>query len=141
MENGKYLISIAEKISLGMYAKKGNSLDFRNSPGVLADIFEALVGCIFLQNGYIKTSEFVIQSCTEDLLLVNHVNYMKEVNEYVQAKYKDNVNIFNYLQEPSGEWICFIDDEDKKTSAFGRNKKVAKENACREFFQEYLETV
>ncbi|MDR3116263.1 MAG: ribonuclease III [Bifidobacteriaceae bacterium] len=58
------LASYAKKLDLGKLALVGKSPDeqaFRQSNKLLGDLFEALVGCIFLVNGYSKTADFILK--------------------------------------------------------------------------------
>ncbi|MDR3152284.1 MAG: ribonuclease III [Bifidobacteriaceae bacterium] len=58
------LASYAQKLDLGKMALVGKNPEehiFRQSTKLLGDLFEALVGCIFLVNGYNKTTDFILK--------------------------------------------------------------------------------
>ena len=56
------LAQIAREINLGTYLKIGKgeeATNGREKNSILADTFEALVGAIYLQHGYIKSAEVI----------------------------------------------------------------------------------
>lgn len=60
--NMRALAQIAREINLGTYLKIGKgeeATNGREKNSILADTFEALVGAIYLQHGYIKSAEVI----------------------------------------------------------------------------------
>lgn len=60
--NMRALAQIAREIKLGAYLKIGKgeeATNGREKNSILADTFEALVGAIYLEHGYIKSSEII----------------------------------------------------------------------------------
>ena len=60
--NMKALAQIAKEINLGKYLRIGKgeeSTNGREKNSILADTFEALVGAIYLEHGYLKSAEVI----------------------------------------------------------------------------------
>lgn len=60
--NMKALAQIAREINLGAYLRIGKgeeATNGRDKNSILADTFEALVGAIYLEHGYVKSSEII----------------------------------------------------------------------------------
>jgi ribonuclease-3 len=60
--NMKALAQIAREINLGAYLRIGKgeeATNGRDKNSILADTFEALVGAIYLEHGYLKSSEII----------------------------------------------------------------------------------
>jgi ribonuclease-3 len=58
----KALAQIAREINLGAYLRIGKgeeATNGRDKNSILADTFEALVGAIYLEHGYLKSSEII----------------------------------------------------------------------------------
>jgi ribonuclease-3 len=90
---GVTLAKLAKKMDLSSYVDvgeraRGQGVEFSNS--VLADVFEALVGAVYRDQGYDNTSKFVrnVYSTYLDLNTIVNTqdNYKSALLEYSQAK-------------------------------------------------------
>ena len=88
MEMNTHLLEIGKKLKLQKYLIHGGSLVIENSEGIIADLFESLVACIYLQNSYEIVKKFVLKNCTTDFDPYAVTNFVKEINEYYQKTYK-----------------------------------------------------
>jgi ribonuclease-3 len=141
MENNNFLTEIGKSLGLQKYVRHGDGFSKEDVLGVLDDVYESLVGCIFLQNGYKKTSKFVVKTCTKNFFDFDCIIYTSEVNEYFQKKYKSEYlkeNHFEFTKGEGGKWECSIRDEGNRSIASSKNKKTAKEKACKDFYIRFI---
>lgn len=141
MEKGDYLSNVGKELGLQKYVLHGDGFSEEDVLGVLDDVYEALVACIFLQNGFQKTSEFIIETCTKNFFEFDHTVYTSEVNEYFQKKYKSeylNDNHFDFEPCADGQWKCKILDDANVSSATAKNKTMAKEKASKDFYRLFI---
>lgn len=82
--NGERLASIAEELGLYkfMYLSKGEAQDTNKKARqyILANAFEALVGAIYLDQGYKAAAKFINNN------LITHLSKIIEAKEYIDAK-------------------------------------------------------
>ncbi|MBN1231931.1 MAG: ribonuclease III [Candidatus Coatesbacteria bacterium] len=83
--------------SLGDYmllSKSEEQNDGRKRQSLLADAFEALLGVIFIQKGFDKTYEFIMEQFKDELdnldSIVPIYNYKSSLQEHFQKKYHCN---------------------------------------------------
>ena len=91
------LASYARSISLADYIRTGHSIDPKNvnkSDKILEDVFEALIGAIFLDQG-LKTAYKFIEGFLLDLIInfdeSTLTDYKTKLQEEMQAEYRDSV--------------------------------------------------
>jgi len=90
--NGRALAERARDINLGRFIQVSDSLsvDQRNSNGILADAFEAIIGAIYLDQGMATAKSFVERTVLDhvDLDQLSKVkdNYKSTLLEFVQAR-------------------------------------------------------
>ncbi len=93
----KALANYARKINLSEFIKTGHSIDpeqVNESDKILEDVFEALIGAIYLDLGIHKAFSYVksfiyndIKNANEDVL----TDYKTKLQEAMQAEYRDIV--------------------------------------------------
>jgi len=133
----------AKKIKLGdyLYLSKGEHLQFgKDNINILADSFEALVGAVFIDQGFDTAFSFVSHFLFEAKLhyIVENKLYLSpksRFQEYIQAKYKI-LPIYRVIEESGPEHLkhfsvaVFI-REDKIALGSGNSKKAAEEAAAK----------
>ena len=83
-------LELGEFLMLSHGEEKGNG---RKNSNILADTFEALVACIFIEHGFDTAYDFVLKNLFKDKLdyIVKNKLYMSpksRLQEIIQAKYK-----------------------------------------------------
>lgn len=103
--NGATLAELARKLELASVIEVGSRVrdqGIEHSEGVLADIFEALVGAIYTEKGYATTYSFVskiYERYTDlDELISSEDNYKSRLLELAQAR-KQSIPIYEILSE------------------------------------------
>lgn len=141
MESNSFLSAVGKQLGLEKYVLHGDGFSNDDVLGVLDDVYESLVGCIFLQNGYERTSDFIVKTCTKDFFEFDHLIYVSEVNEYFQKKYKTEYNPeshFDFIQASDSKWECLVFDDGNVAFAIEKNKTIAKEKACKDFYGKFI---
>ncbi|MFT4985416.1 MAG: ribonuclease-3 [Glaciecola sp.] len=130
----EHLLSLAKELELStkLPVKKQKSLDVDN---IIGNVLEALIGAIYLDQGYNKTEE-IINQLLDDYVDLHQlkdkiVDFKSKVHEWAQINRKEihfqTVSIGN-LEDTLYRSELFIEDEVK---GFGeaRNKKIAQRKA------------
>jgi ribonuclease-3 len=84
------LCALAKEIHLGDYiflGKSENAKDARQREGLLCDVFEAVIGAIYLDGGFEESKKFVLKflDVQKEIALQD---YKSRLQEYVQSIYK-----------------------------------------------------
>ncbi len=134
------LVRLAEKINLGqyLYLSKGEmATGGSHRPSILADTFEALIGCIYLDRGFKAAYSFLISRLNiKELVNYEDVWDFKTVlQEIIQQKYKQ-IPKYKIMAEygPDHEKIFEVQVEAKKEilgQGKGKNKKEAEQFAAK----------
>ncbi|MBI2049335.1 ribonuclease III [Candidatus Roizmanbacteria bacterium] len=137
------LAEAAEELDLGdyLYLSKGEELgDGRKNKNILADIFEALIGGIFLDQGFTKAYRFVNKYLFKDRLdkIISEKLYLSaksKLQEFIQSKYKI-VPQYRVLEEKGPEHkrtfkVGIFFKNKKLAEADGNSKKIAEEEAAK----------
>ena len=91
------LASYARKISLAEFIRTGHSIDsnkINESDKILEDVFEALIGAIFLDHGMDAAYVFVAKFLTDLILNFDEstlTDYKTKLQEEMQAEFRDSV--------------------------------------------------
>lgn len=145
---GQQLAKFTNELGLVDYLIIGNRVDesnIKNSTSVLADVFEALIGAIYLDAGYSKAYQFVENTIEEHATLNNLIttldNYKSLLLEYTQAvglpipRYKtiketgpDHQKVFE---------IAVLIGSEEKGRGVGRSKKKAEQSAAQKALKHY----
>jgi len=138
---GEMLARIARKIGLGNYVELGDRVKnqgVENSESVLADCFEALVGAIYLDHGYLHCRKFATdlygKYVTYEELVSSSDNFKSLLLETVQAR-KLPAPVYNIVKESGPGHDKVFDVEvvvsDKVLgTGTGKNKKKAEQAAA-----------
>lgn len=138
----KSLLNVADKINLGKYVLLGKGEEMsggRKRKSILADTVEAVIGAIYLDQGYNRAREFILKHL-EDYIIEgasgNYYDYKSRLQELVQGKNKENVH-YTIIEE-SGPAHCksfiagvYFQDQLLATGE-GKSKKEAEQNAAGE---------
>jgi ribonuclease-3 len=137
---------IAGKLNLDNYLLKGKS-EVNNKSGKekrLADVFEAIIGAIFYDQGYDKTEEIVLKHCSKDIqaflslgpddlkATIDEKDQTSKFNNQYQKLYKvDPFYEEEQLSTNPPYYSCKIIINNFSVTGFGTNKKLAKKDACK----------
>lgn len=136
------LAEVAKKIDLGQYVylSKGEEMgNGRENINILADTFEALIAAIFIEHGFDKAYEFVLNYLFKDKLdyIVNNKLYLSpksHLQEVIQAHHKV-LPIYKVLKESGPEHhktfeVSVSLNGNELGTGVGNSKKQAEEKAA-----------
>ena len=104
------LAKAASELHLGKYLYLSKGEEFgggRTNKNILADCFESLIGCIFLDQSFEKAYTFVSDNLFKETLnkIVQNKSYLSSksmLQEYLQAKYK-KIPLYKVIEEKGPE--------------------------------------
>jgi ribonuclease-3 len=141
------LAQAAENLNLGQYlflSKGEEKEEGRKNKNILADVFEALIGCIFLDQGFETTYRFVCDFLFIPQLneIVNKKLYLSSktrLQEYIQAKYK-KTPLYKLVEEKGPahrRWfkVAVYFNQKQLGVGGGASKKEAEEMAAKNALQ------
>lgn len=115
--------------------------DATNRPSILSDVFEAVVGAIYLDQGLERARWFVLESLQEALERVARgeiaaEDYKSRLQEITQARWR-NTPVYRLVSErgPSHEKLFRVEvllDEEVMGVGAGRSKKEAEQAAAKD---------
>lgn len=90
------LAGYALKCEFDKYIRVGNSFnnEIAKSHSLLEDVFEAFIGAIFLDQGYVTTRKFIISLIYPDIQsyqLKNSTDYKSRLQEDIQSEHRESV--------------------------------------------------
>ena len=97
---------------------------------IKGDVFEAIVGAIYLEFGLDDVRNFIIKNLQlENFNNVEDTNYKSQLQELVQANFKCTMK---YETEKEGEIFVakFFMDEDLIATGYGKDKLSAEQNCA-----------
>jgi ribonuclease-3 len=139
---GETLASIASKLELHKWIRmdeKGMRNQWNHNPKILEDVFEAIVGAIYMDMGLLHAKEFILR-------IYNNPEYVNLHSIMVDDNYKDH--LMRYCQSNSLELPVYsISSHENGVFGinvfvggvclgygFAKNKKQAEQNAAKAFF-------
>lgn len=135
------LANYARTISLADYIKAGHSLtpdQVNQSDKILEDVFEALIGAIYLDNGIQVAFEYVKGFLYEDVKNTNEsvlTDAKTLLQEQMQAEHRDSVHYVTIDQQGPAHDRTFIVNvmfnDIVLATGSGKSKKAAEEDAAR----------
>lgn len=133
MVRGETLCRIAEKLQLSdkiLMDEKGIRNNWNTNPKILEDVFEAIVGAIYLDLGVVHTKKFVFDSFDKVETSLKDDNYKDQLMRWCQAlKYPlPEYQITGRINEQF--FITVIVDGVECGSGFASTKKQAEQNAA-----------
>lgn len=143
------LSQVAGQLNLGKYLLLGKGEEKsggRNRQSILADAMEAVIGAVYLDQGYEVARQFILEQLEEEIQKTeagDHYDYKSRLQELVQGKFRDNVN-YSILEEtgPAHDrtFVAGVFYKDRLlATGVGHSKKEAQQNAaCRVLNNEQL---
>lgn len=133
----------AAKIDLKDYIRFGNgeiSNSLRDRPAIIADAFEAVLGAIYLDQGF-----DVVLRVVDHLIIpyLNEVWNLKDYKSILQEKVQSDKRSLHYeiikdtgpAHDKTFEAVVYMDDDILMGHGFGKTKKEAEQQAAREALQ------
>lgn len=111
----------------------------RPNPSILADLFEAIIGAIYLDGGLVAAKKFILETFAEEIEAIISSpmrNWKAELQDYSQKKYQ-KIPTYKVLDEAGPDHSktfhvsVFIDDM-LMGSGYGSSKKIAQQAAAAE---------
>lgn len=134
--NGESLAHLTSTLGLDKFIVSHAS-HFDTNKNILGDVFEAMIGALYLDKGYKSVRKFVVKRLINKYIDIDKVveteyNYKSRLIEWTQHK-KVELS-FNTVAADNGERTPYFSSEaiiDGKTVAtgFGQSKKEAEQNA------------
>ena len=142
----KSLAAKAREFSVGQYLKLGKGEDItggRERASILSDAFEAIIGALYLDQGYETARDFVNRAFGSDLSHVEQSgDYKSELQEYVQNSLgllsddiEYNVVSCSGPDHNKNYTVALFVKKEKYGSGSGRSKKVAEQLAAKQALQ------
>ena len=137
------LADIALKLGLNelvIMDEKGMRNGWNNNPKILEDVFEALVGAIYMDLGLLHTREFVLR-------IYKNPKYVNLNSIMIDDNYKDHLMRYcqimtlplpEYRVHAHEDGVFFIDayiNNEYAARGYAKSKKQAEQNAAMIFFQ------
>jgi len=140
---GETLAHIANHLGLGKYVimdEKGMRNNWNTNVKILEDVFEALVGALYMDIGLIHAKEFILRLYQDpDVIDMGTImiddNYKDHLMRYCQV---NNWELPDYRVSGHHEGIFYIDIYVQNSffaRGAARSKKQAEQNAARNYFQ------
>ena len=140
---GETLAKIALKLGLEKLVimdEKGMRNGWNNNPKILEDVFEALIGAIYLDVGLLHAKEFILRIYQDpDMVDMNSImvddNFKDHLMRHCQV---NNHNLPEYRVAGHHEGIFYIDvyiDNQYMSRGSAKSKKHAEQEAAKHFFQ------
>ena len=126
----EYLAECFDKLQIENELFLGKSLQNKVTRAIKGDIFEAIIGAIYLEHGLEVTRDFIIKNLQlENFNEVEDTNYKSQLQELVQANFKCTMK---YDTEKEGEIFVakFYMDEDLIATGYGKDKLSAEQNCA-----------
>lgn len=134
---GKTLAGISERLGLGAFIdmdEKGLRNNWNSNPKILEDVYEALVGAVYLDLGMVYAKEFVLRTLDIDNISLDDDNYKDQLMRWCQAN-KKALPVYSFEMMKTGVFCVSVEvDGVVLASGFGKTKKDAEQNAARCFF-------
>ncbi len=138
--NKDFLAMVGNKLNLLKYINRSPNINFENekvNSNVVSDIYEAIVGAIFMDGGIKPTKKFILKTlCIYEYKAEINLNYKGKLIEYCHSK-NTNTPLFETIQTigPEHQKIFKVKVKiDNKRCYFGTGdtKKKAEQNAAME---------
>ncbi len=126
----EYLSECFDRLQIEDELFLGKSLKNKVTRAIKGDVFEAIVGAIYLEFGLDDVRNFIIKNLQlENFNNVEDTNYKSQLQELVQANFKCTMK---YETEKEGEIFVakFFMDEDLIATGYGKDKLSAEQNCA-----------
>tara|TARA_B100001540_G_scaffold290273_1_gene286855 strand:+ start:116 stop:784 length:669 start_codon:yes stop_codon:yes gene_type:complete len=136
--NKKTCADIAKQLNLKEFIKTGNS--FKNivssNEKILSDCCEALIGAIYLDQGFIVSEKFILKNWQNFIKksYITRIDPKTKLQEYSLKKYK-KLPIYKMFKQtgPNHNPVFKVEVQilnSKKHFGYGKSKKIAQKNAA-----------
>ena len=140
---GETLAGIAKKLGLEKYVimdEKGIRNGWNNNPKILEDVFEALIGAIYMDIGLLHAKEFILRIYQDPGMVdMNSImiddNFKDKLMRYCQI---NNWQLPEYRVAGHHEGLFYIDiyiENMFRARGVAKSKKQAEQNSARMYFQ------
>ena len=140
---GETLAHVANHLGLNKYVimdEKGMRNSWNNNTKILEDVFEALIGAIYMDIGLIHAKEFILRIYQDPAIInMNMImiddNYKDHLMRYCQV---NGWELPEYRVSGNEEGIFYIDIYVQNVffaRGIARSKKQAEQNAARSYFE------
>ena len=140
---GETLASIAKTMGLQALVimdEKGMRNGWNNNPKILEDVFEALIGALYMDLGLLHAKEFILRIYTDpDMIDLNSImiddNFKDHLMRHCQV---NNHQLPEYRVAGHQDGIFYIDvyiDNQYVSRGTAKSKKHAEQEAAKHFFQ------
>ncbi len=144
----KALVNVARTINLGNYILLGKGEEMsggRKRKSILADTFEAVIGAIYLDQGFETAKAYIIKnldSSIREAVSGNYNDYKSRLQEYVQGRHGQNV-CYKIVDETgpahAKSFVAGVFYDNKLiATGLGKSKKEAEQNAAEEVLKNNL---
>jgi len=144
----KALVNVAREINMGDYLLLGKGEEMsggRKRKSILADTVEAVIGAIYLDQGYNAAKDFILKHL-EDFIKEtasgDYYDYKSKLQEIVQGKSKENVTYIIINESGPAHSKTFIAgvfyQEQLLATGKGKSKKEAEQNAAEKVLKNNL---
>ena len=126
----EYLSECFDKLDVESELNLGKSLQCKVTRAIKGDVFEAIIGAIYLEKGIDFVRNFIIEKLNlENFENVENDNYKSELQELVQANFKCTMKYVTEREEDN--FVAhFYMDEDMISTGYGKDKISAEQNAA-----------
>lgn len=126
-----YLCKVFDYLQLEKDVKLGKSCQGEISRAIKGDVVEAVLGAIYLDGGLEKARQFIYKNFElQNYKSIIDENYKSRLQELVQANFKCKI-FYETISFNDGFKATFIMDEDRISSATGKSKVEAEQNAAK----------
>lgn len=126
----EYLSMCFDNLNIEHELNLGKSLQGKVTRAIKGDVFEAIIGAIYLEKGIDFVRNFIIEKLNlENFENVENDNYKSELQELVQANFKCTMKYVTEREEDN--FVAhFYMDEDMISTGYGKDKISAEQNAA-----------
>jgi len=135
------LISYGTKIGLSPYIRVGRSIDLAIQNKIIEDVFESLIGAIYLDSGFQRAYEFIDEIMGKDVLnfqpfLGKNKDYKSELQIAFQADSKNSV-VYKLIEKEGLDnsplfTVAVYFQDTLLGMGKGKSKKIAEQEAAKE---------
>ena len=126
----EYLSECFDRLQIEDELFLGKSLKNKVTRAIKGDVFEAIVGAIYLESGLEDVRNFIIKNLQlENFNNVEDTNYKSQLQELVQANFKCTMKY--ETEKEGGIFVAkFFMDEDLIATGYGKDKLSAEQNCA-----------
>jgi ribonuclease-3 len=130
---GKTLAIVAERLGLSQFVEmdeKGLRNNWNKNPKILEDVYEALVGAVYLDLGMVYAKEFVLRTLDIENIPLTDDNYKDQLMRWCQSR-KIALPVYSSNVLPNGLFSVTVEvDGVVLATGFGKTKKDAEQNSA-----------